>query len=63
MENLEKRLNDLEILYSHQVQMVDELNEVVSDCNLRIDRLVKENRAMREMIGSLGPEMTESPDE
>ena len=63
MENLEKRLTDLEILYSHQVQMIDELNEVVADCNQRIAHLIKENRAMREMIGSLGPEMTESPDE
>ncbi|HEX9779372.1 MAG TPA: SlyX family protein [Geopsychrobacteraceae bacterium] len=63
MDKLEKRLNDLEILYSHQAQLVEELNEVVADCSLRIDHLVKENRAMREMIGSLGPEMTESPDE
>lgn len=63
MEKLEERLNELEILYSHQAQMIEELNEVVADCNLRISRLVKENKAMREMLSSLAPESTESPDE
>ena len=63
METLEKRLTELEILYSHQVQLIEELNDVVADCNLRIDQLTKENRSMREMLSSLAPEMTESPDE
>jgi len=63
MEKLEERVTELEILYSHQAQLVDELNTVVADCNLRINSLVKENRAMREMLSSLAPEMTESPDE
>lgn len=63
MEQLEKRLTELEVLYSHQVQLVEELNDVVADCNLRIDQLTKENRSMREMLTSLAPEMTESPDE
>ncbi|PLX94260.1 MAG: SlyX protein [Desulfuromonas sp.] len=63
MEQLEKRLTELEVLYSHQVQLVEELNDVVADCSLRIDQLTKENRSMREMLTSLAPEMTESPDE
>jgi SlyX protein len=63
MENLEERLTELEILYSHQVQLVDELNAVVAECNLRINSLARENRSMREMLSSLAPEMTESPDE
>lgn len=63
MDKLEERLTELEILYSHQVQLVEELNDVVADCNLRINQLIKENRAMREMLSSLAPESTESPDE
>jgi SlyX protein len=63
MEKFEERLTELEILYSHQAQLVDELNVVLADCNLRINSLAKENRAMREMLSSLAPEMTESPDE
>lgn len=63
MEKLEERLNELEILFSHQAQLVEELNDVVAECNLRINSLVKENRSMREMLSSLAPEMTESPDE
>lgn len=63
MEQLEERLTDLEILYSHQVQLIEELNQVVADCNLRIDQLARENKALRATLGSLAPEMTESPDE
>lgn len=63
MEKMEERLTELEILYSHQMQLIEELNEVVTDCNQRIDQLAKENRAMREMLKSLAPETLESPDE
>ncbi|PLY00388.1 MAG: SlyX protein [Desulfuromonas sp.] len=64
MENeLEERLTELEIRFSHQTLMVEELNEVVTDCNLRIDRLQKENRQLREIVESLQPQLEESPDE
>jgi len=63
MQELENRLTELEIRFSHQSQLIDELNEVLTDCNLRIDRLSKENRHLREMVKSLQPSMEESPDE
>lgn len=63
LEDLQQRITDLEIGFSHQSQLVDELNEVVTDCNLRIDRLQKENQRLREMLQSLSPAMEESPDE
>ena len=63
MEQLEARLTELEILYSHQAQLLEELNGVVADCNLRINQLAKENVNLREVLASLAPEMTESPDE
>lgn len=63
LEELQERITELEVRFSHQSQLVDELNEVVTDCNLRIDRLQKENRQLQEMIKSLSPEMLESPDE
>lgn len=63
MEKLDQRLTDLEILYSHQSQLIEELNEVVADCSRRIDHLARENRSLRETLRSLAPEMTESPDE
>ncbi len=62
-EELQERITELEIRFSHQSQLVDELNDVVTDCNLRIDRLQKENRQLQEMVKSLSPEMEESPDE
>ena len=63
MEKLEQRLTELEVLYSHQSQLVEELNEVVTDCSQRIDQLSRENRALRATLSTLAPEMTESPDE
>lgn len=63
LEDLQKRLTELEIGFSHQSQLVDELNEVVTDCNLRIDRLQKQNRQLQEMIKTLSPQLEESPDE
>lgn len=62
-DDLEVRITELEIGFSHQARMLDELNEVVTDCNLRIDRLSKENRQLREMVNNLSPELEESPDE
>jgi len=62
-DELQDRITELEIRFSHQAQMVDELNLVVTDCNMRIDRLSKENQQMREMISTFSPALEESPDE
>ena len=63
LEELRDRLTELEIGFSHQSQLIEELNEVVTDCNLRIDRLKKENMQLREMLQSFSPVLEESPDE
>lgn len=63
LEELQERITELEIRFSYQSQVLDELNEVVTDCNLRIDLLQKENRLLREMVNNLSPELEESPDE
>jgi uncharacterized coiled-coil protein SlyX len=57
------RVTDLEIRFTFMSQQVEELNEIVTDCNLRIDRLQKENKVLREMVNSLSPALEESPDE
>lgn len=62
-DQLQDRITELEIRFSHQAQQVDELNEVVIDCNLRIDRLGRENQQLREMISTFSPALEESPDE
>ncbi|MCW9049771.1 MAG: SlyX family protein [Deltaproteobacteria bacterium] len=63
LNELEERVMELEIRFSHQVQLLDELNEVVTECNLRIDQLNRENMRLRESINGLQPSMEESPDE
>ena len=63
LEELQERVTELEIRFSHQSQLVDELNEVLTDCNRRIDRLSKENQRLRETVSTLAPSLEESPDE
>lgn len=62
-EEINERLTELEIRFSHQSLLVDELNEVVTECNMRIEQLTRENQRMREMIKGLQPLLEESPDE
>jgi len=63
LEELEEQITELEIRFSHQTQQIDELNEVVTDCNQRIDQLQRENQRLQEMLKNLSPELEESPDE
>lgn len=62
-DELQERVTELEIRFTHQAQLLDELNEVVADCNLRIDQLRKENWQLQEIVNSLSPPLKESPDE
>ena len=63
MDELTERIVELEIRYTHQNAMVDELNTELTSANARIDRLERQVKAMHEMLGTLGPELTQSPDE
>ena len=63
LEELENRVTELEIRFSHQTQLLDELNDVLTDCNHRIDRLRQENHHLRETLSTLSPVLEESPDE
>ena len=63
MQEIIDRLTDLEIRYTHQVHLIEELNEVVGECNQRIALLERDSRRFQEMLRSLAPESAESPDE
>ncbi len=63
MDELKERIVELEISYTHQLSLVEELNTELTAANARIDRLERRVSGMNEMLGSLGPELTESPDE
>ena len=63
MKELQERLNELEIRFTHQARIIDELNSEIVACNQRLSRLERENRSFREMLQSLAPTLTESPDE
>ena len=63
LEELQGRVTELEIRFSHQTQLIDELNEVLTDCNRRIAQLSKDNQRLRETVNTLSPVLEESPDE
>jgi uncharacterized coiled-coil protein SlyX len=61
--SLTERLDELEIRASYQDRLLEELNAVVTDCNLRIDQLTRQNRQLQDMVKNLGGSLEESPDE
>ncbi len=61
--SLTERLDELEIRASYQDRLLEELNAVVTDCNLRIDQLTRQNRQLQDMVKNLGGSLDESPDE
>ncbi len=63
MDQLTERIVELEIRFSHQNHLVEELNVELTASNNRINRLEREVGALREMLGGMGPELTLSPDE
>lgn len=64
MSELKERLTELEIRYTHQAQLIEELNEVLTGACARITRLEQENRSLREQIRQATPDdFTLSPDE
>jgi SlyX protein len=64
MDELKERLVELEIRYSHQTRLIEELNEVVTAACARIDRLEQENRRLREQLLRLtSDDFALSPDE
>jgi len=64
MDELHERLIELEIRFSHQAVLIEELNEVVTAACARLDRLEKAQRALREQLRQVAPDdLTLSPDE
>ena len=63
MEEIRQRLIDLEMRFTYQEEVIEELNRVVTSCNLQIQQLAQENGRLREMLRTLAPELPESPDE
>lgn len=64
MNELKERLTELEIRFTHQAQLIEDLNEVLTGACARISRLEQENRALREQLRQINTDdFTLSPDE
>jgi SlyX protein len=64
MDEMKERLVELEIRYTRQARLIEELNEVLTDACARIGRLELENRSLRDQLRQVGADdYTLSPDE
>ena len=64
MDELTERLTELEIRYTHQARLLEELNAVLADTCARVARLEQENRTLRDQLRQMAPDdFTLSPDE
>lgn len=63
MNELEQRLIDLEIRFTHQQRLIEELSDVIAADGRHIDELRKEINLLRQMLQQLEPESLPSPDE
>lgn len=63
LAELEERIVELEIRFTHQARQLEELNEVLTESADFIAVLRQENMTFRQMLKGLSPEMLESPDE
>ena len=63
MDELQQRITGLEIRFAHPARLLEELDDQLVACHSRIGHLEREQRAVRDTLKSLGPELTESPDE
>jgi SlyX protein len=53
---MQDRIVELEIRYTHQQRMLEELSDVVAEQGRTIDRLAKELLALRARVAELGDE-------
>jgi len=64
MDEMRDRLIDLETRYTHQAQLLEELNEVLTGVCTRLERLERDNHRLREQLRLLAvDDFTLSPDE
>jgi uncharacterized coiled-coil protein SlyX len=63
MKRDEERLNELELRYMGQEQIIEELSDEVALVHRRLDELERQNRSLREMVQNMAPDSEESPDE
>jgi SlyX protein len=63
LAELEERIVELEIRFTHQARQLEELNEVLTESADFIALLRQENNTFRQMLKGLSPDMLESPDE
>ncbi len=58
MDDLEKRLTDLEVKFSYQDQLINELNMIVAEQGMEIDKLKKLTKSLNEQLTKGGDHNT-----
>jgi SlyX protein len=62
MDDILERIVELEIRYTHQGQMIEELNAELTASNLRIGQLERELSRLQHLLQNVIAETKEAPD-
>lgn len=60
---MEDRLTDLEIRFTHQERIIDDLNDIVSHQEMMLERMERELLQLREQMKILLPSFNRDEDE
>lgn len=62
-QNLDERINELELRYMHQERTIHELNEIVCQQALGIEQLKRELTTLKEQFRHIAPSINRDPDQ
>lgn len=60
---MEKRINELELLYMQQEHTIQDLNDVVCRQELAIEALQRDLAALKEQLMAMSPSVARDPDQ
>lgn len=63
MDEVIQHLQEMEMRYTYQARQIEELSDELTTACRRLDELGKEVRLLRQMLGTLAPQLEASPDE
>jgi SlyX protein len=62
MNEMQECITELEIRLTYQARLIEELNDVLTECSQRITQLERDNRTFAQTLKSLAPRLAESLD-
>lgn len=62
-KNMEQQIDKLEMLYMQQEQTIQDLNDIVCNQELRLEKLQRDFMMLKEQLLSMSPSVSRDPDQ